>query len=163
MPSVRVAVVDVGANTVRLLVASEAGAEAEDRVHVGLGEEIEHTGSLSATGIQRAADAAASCVRRAHRLGCARIDVLVTSPGRQSRNGDQLVDALTAGTGVQARVLSAEEEGELAWRGAVAAAGDLPETVAVCDVGGGSAQIAVGRAEATAGLGSVRPTSVRCA
>jgi exopolyphosphatase/guanosine-5'-triphosphate,3'-diphosphate pyrophosphatase len=41
-------------------------------------------------------------------------------------------------------VLSAEEEGALAWRGAVAAARDVPASVAVCDVGGGSAQIAVG-------------------
>ena len=147
MASVWVAVVDVGANTVRMLVASRAGAEDEERVHVGLGEEIERNGRLSEKSIERAADAATARVRRARKLGCSRIEVLVTSPGRQSANGDELISALRRETGVPVRVLDAEEEGVLAWRGAVAAAGELPETVAVCDVGGGSAQIAVGRRE----------------
>jgi exopolyphosphatase/guanosine-5'-triphosphate,3'-diphosphate pyrophosphatase len=162
MPSVLVAVVDVGANTVRMLVASRAGAEDEERVHVGLGEEIERNGRLSAESIERAADAATARVRRARKLGCARIEVLVTSPGRQSSNGDDLISALRKETGVPVRVLDAEEEGALAWRGAVAAAEELPETVAVCDVGGGSAQIAVGRREGppawvrSADIGSLR-------
>ena len=42
------------------------------------------------------------------------------------------------------RVLSADEEGRLAYQGAVAAAASLPETVAVCDVGGGSTELVVG-------------------
>jgi exopolyphosphatase / guanosine-5'-triphosphate,3'-diphosphate pyrophosphatase len=145
MSAVRVAVVDVGANTVRLLVAGRAGAVREERVYVGLGEEIERAGRLSARKIDAAADAAGARVRRARKLGCAWIDVLVTSPGRQSSNGEELVEALREATDAPVRVLSAEEEGALAWRGAVAAAGDLPDTVAVCDVGGGSAQLAVGR------------------
>jgi exopolyphosphatase/guanosine-5'-triphosphate,3'-diphosphate pyrophosphatase len=144
MSAVRVAVVDVGANTVRLLVADEEGSVREDRVHVGLGEEVERGGSLSRKKIAYAAEAAGSHVRRARKLGCVLTEVLVTSPGRQSANADELVDALSDSTESPVRVLSAEEEGALAWRGAVASSGDLPETVAVCDVGGGSAQIAVG-------------------
>jgi exopolyphosphatase/guanosine-5'-triphosphate,3'-diphosphate pyrophosphatase len=144
MSAVRVAVVDVGANTVRLLVAGRTGAVREERVYVGLGDEIERTGRLTEKKIDSAADAAGARVRRARKLGCAWIEVLVTSPGRQSSNGEELVEALREATGAPVRVLSAEEEGALAWRGAVAAAVDLPETVAVCDVGGGSAQLAVG-------------------
>jgi exopolyphosphatase/guanosine-5'-triphosphate,3'-diphosphate pyrophosphatase len=144
MSDVRVAVVDVGANTVRLLVADELGPVREDRVHVGLGEEVERAGRLSEKKIARAAEAAGAHLRRARKLGSVLTEVLVTSPGRQSSNADELVEALTAATESCVRVLSAEEEGALAWRGAVASMGDLPETVAVCDVGGGSAQIAVG-------------------
>ena len=144
MSSVRVAVVDVGAYTVRLLVADEEGAVREERVHVGLGDEVERVGRLSPKKIARAAEVARAHVRRGRKLGCVLTDVLVTSPGRQSGNADELVDALSDATEAPVRVLSAEEEGALAWRGAVASAGDLPETVAVCDVGGGSSQIAVG-------------------
>jgi exopolyphosphatase/guanosine-5'-triphosphate,3'-diphosphate pyrophosphatase len=162
MSAVRVAVVDVGANTVRLLVAGRGGAVREERAYVGLGDEVERTGRLSEKKIAAAADAAAARVRRARKLGCSWIDVLVTSPGRQSENGDELVAALGEATGAPVRVLSAEEEGALAWRGAIAAAGALPETVAVCDVGGGSAQLAVGtRAGPPAWVRSVDVGSLR--
>jgi exopolyphosphatase/guanosine-5'-triphosphate,3'-diphosphate pyrophosphatase len=144
MSAVRVAVVDVGANTVRLLVADEEGSVREDRVHVGLGEEVERDGCLSRKKIVCAAEAAGSHVRRARKLGAVLTEVLVTSPGRQSTNAGDLVEALADATDSPVRVLSAEEEGALAWRGAVANSGELPETVAVCDVGGGSAQIAIG-------------------
>jgi exopolyphosphatase / guanosine-5'-triphosphate,3'-diphosphate pyrophosphatase len=146
---VRVGIVDVGANTLRLLVAAADGGRVEpvreDRVQLGLGEEIERTGSIGAEKLEETASTAREHVRKARKLGCAAINVLVTSPGRQARNGAELVARLAEATGVLTRVLSAEEESALAWRGALAAAEDLPETVAVCDVGGGSAQIAVGR------------------
>jgi exopolyphosphatase / guanosine-5'-triphosphate,3'-diphosphate pyrophosphatase len=145
---VRVGIVDVGANTVRLLVASaDEGSLVsirEDRVQLGLGEEIERGGRISEKKLSEAAEAAKAHVRRARKLGCTSIAILVTSPGRQAPNGQELVSRLAEATGVSTRVLSAEEEGLLAWRGAVTAATNLPETVAVCDVGGGSAQIAVG-------------------
>jgi exopolyphosphatase / guanosine-5'-triphosphate,3'-diphosphate pyrophosphatase len=148
---VRVGIVDVGANTVRLLVAAKDGdslvSVREERVQLGLGEQIERTGAISEEKLEEAALAAATRVRRARKLRCAAIEVLVTSPGRQAKNGDELVRRLANETGAATRVLTAEEEGELAWRGAVAAAAEVPSTVAVCDVGGGSAQIAVGTPE----------------
>jgi exopolyphosphatase/guanosine-5'-triphosphate,3'-diphosphate pyrophosphatase len=145
---VRVGIVDVGANTVRLLVASaDQGSLVsirEDRAQLGLGEEIERAGRIGEKKLSEAAETAKAHVRRARKLGCTSIAVLVTSPGRQAANGQELVSRLAEATGVSTRVLTAQEEGELAWRGAVTAATDLAETVAVCDVGGGSAQIAVG-------------------
>jgi exopolyphosphatase / guanosine-5'-triphosphate,3'-diphosphate pyrophosphatase len=145
---VRVGIVDVGANTLRLLVASPDDGRVvpvrEDRVQLSLGEEIERSGGVGEKKLEEAAATARMHVRRARKLGCTAVDVLVTSPGRQARNGDELVARLAQATGVPTRVLTATEEGELAWRGALAAAGKLPATVAVCDVGGGSAQITVG-------------------
>jgi exopolyphosphatase/guanosine-5'-triphosphate,3'-diphosphate pyrophosphatase len=145
---VRVGIVDVGANTVRLLVAARDGqqlvAVREERVQLGLGEEIERNGLISEEKLDDAAATAATCVRRARKLGSAAVDVLVTSPGRQAENGHELVSRLDAATNAPTRVLSAAEEAELAWRGAVNAADDVPPLVAVCDVGGGSAQVAVG-------------------
>jgi exopolyphosphatase/guanosine-5'-triphosphate,3'-diphosphate pyrophosphatase len=145
---VRVGIVDVGANTVRLLVAARDGERIvgvrEERVQLGLGEQIEQIGRISEEKLDETAATAAARVRKARKLGCAAVEVLVTSPGRQAENGRELVSRLLDATGAQTRVLSAEEEGELAWRGAVWSARDLPSPVAVCDVGGGSAQIAVG-------------------
>jgi exopolyphosphatase / guanosine-5'-triphosphate,3'-diphosphate pyrophosphatase len=148
MRSVRVGIVDVGANTVRLLVAVRGprGIDPvrEERVHVGLGEEIERTGAISHEKIRAAAEAAQKRVVTARKEGCELIEVLVTSPGRQSANGDDLTQALSESTRVPVRLLSAQDEGALAWHGAIDAAGDLPETVAVCDIGGGSTQVVVG-------------------
>jgi exopolyphosphatase / guanosine-5'-triphosphate,3'-diphosphate pyrophosphatase len=149
IPDVRVAVVDVGANTLRLLVADCAGDGGlvpvrEERVQLGLGEEIERDGVLSRQKLRSVRETAERLLRRARKLGADQVEVLVTSPGRQSGNAQDLIAALhDAGAG-DVRVLSAEEEARLAWVGAVEAASGLPEVVAVCDVGGGSTQIVVG-------------------
>jgi len=169
MRPVRVAIVDVGANTLRLLVSGPGrfGIEAihEEREQLGLGEEVARLGYVSAEKCAEAVHIARAQTRKARRLGCERVEILVTSPGRQSANGDELADALARGTGVAARILSAEEEGALAWEGAVAALADLPQSVAVCDVGGGSAQVVVGTLRSgpawvrSVDLGSLRLTT----
>jgi exopolyphosphatase / guanosine-5'-triphosphate,3'-diphosphate pyrophosphatase len=169
MGSVRVAIVDVGANTLRLLVAVPDGfgvrALHEERAQLGLGEEVERYGYITARKCAEAVHVARAQTRRARRLGCERIEILVTSPGRQSANSDEFADALARGTGVPVRILSREEEGGLAWDGAVAALDDPPESIAVCDVGGGSAQVVVGTLVAgpawvrSVDLGSLRLTA----
>lgn len=141
-------IIDVGANTVRLLVAAPNGRGVEkvdeDRRQLCLGEDVERHGYLTADKVALVAEAAREQVRRARRFGCERIEIAVTSPGRQSANGDEFVHALARAAGVPARVLSEEEEAALAWEGAVSALETVPETVAVCDVGGGSTQLVVG-------------------
>jgi exopolyphosphatase / guanosine-5'-triphosphate,3'-diphosphate pyrophosphatase len=150
MCAVRVGIVDVGANTLRLLVATRDDRGhvepiREDRRQLGLGEELERSGGvIREEKLEAAAAVARAHARRARKLGAGRVAVLVTSPGRQAANARELVAALRDATRCDVRVLSAEEEGGLAWVGAVAAAQDLPATVGVCDVGGGSAQLAVG-------------------
>jgi exopolyphosphatase/guanosine-5'-triphosphate,3'-diphosphate pyrophosphatase len=113
-------------------------------VQLGLGEEIELTGRVSQGKLRAVTRTAKAQLRRARKLGCDRVEVLVTSPGRQSANAADLLAALDAAGPAAIRVLSAEEEARLGWIGAVAGASDLPETIAVCDVGGGSTQIVVG-------------------
>lgn len=144
----KVGIVDVGSNTVRLLVASREGAALvpvrEEREHLFLGEEVERHGRLSASRIADAARCAGEYARLARGLGAVSVDVLVTAPGRQSANGRELVRALTAASAASVRVLSADEEGRLAFAGAVAAASPLSQSVAVCDVGGGSTEVVVG-------------------
>jgi exopolyphosphatase / guanosine-5'-triphosphate,3'-diphosphate pyrophosphatase len=144
----RVGIVDVGANTLRLLVATQEEGRIvplrEQRAQLGLGEEVERLGEISDEKLEEAEAIARAHVRRARKLGCDRIDVLVTSPGRQAANGEELVERLTESTGASTRVLRPEEEGELAWYGVVAALGAPAGPIAVCDVGGGSTEVVIG-------------------
>jgi exopolyphosphatase / guanosine-5'-triphosphate,3'-diphosphate pyrophosphatase len=144
-----VAVIDIGSNTVRLLVASAGKGDVpvpvcEHRRQVGLGDEIERRGDIGKSKVAETARWAAEYADQARRLRCERIDLVVTAPGRQSRNARELLARLASSSGVAPRVLSAEDEGRLAYAGAVAAARKLPNLVAVVDVGGGSTEIAFG-------------------
>jgi exopolyphosphatase/pppGpp-phosphohydrolase len=146
---VKVGIIDVGSNTVRLL-AAESGrsgsvtALREERRQVGLGDVIERRGRIPDAKLSETADCARSYAKLARRIGCDRLEVVVTAPGRQSSNAAALLAALGAAVGVTPRVLSAESEGRLAYLGAISAS-DLPLSLtAVCDVGGGSTEIAFG-------------------
>jgi exopolyphosphatase/guanosine-5'-triphosphate,3'-diphosphate pyrophosphatase len=167
---VPVAVLDVGSNTTRLLVAGvEHGVVVpidKEKVRLSLGEEIELYGRVSDVHVAAAAKAVRKLAKRARDHSVESLDVFLTAPGRQSANAGDLVAALTRAAGTPVRVLSTDEEGRLAYGGAVATASiDLPETIAVCDVGGASTEIAVGSPRSaptwveSVELGSVRLTT----
>jgi exopolyphosphatase / guanosine-5'-triphosphate,3'-diphosphate pyrophosphatase len=146
-----VAVVDVGSNTIRLLVAARArsggiAVVGRGKRMVGLGADVERDGVVSAAKLAEAAESLSGFADIARAAGAVRIDVVVASPGRQARNAAQLVHTLSRAAGVPARVLSREDEARLAFEGAVASA-EPAGAVAVCDIGGGSTQIAVGTVE----------------
>ena len=145
----RIGVVDVGSNTIRLLLAEIDGGGliplAKERVRLALGAEIERTGVVSDVSIAAAAKAVRKLCGLARRGGAEALDVFLTAPGRQSANADDLLEAITRAASHSVRVLSKEEEGRLAYAGAVATVDlPLPGTIAVCDVGGASTEIAVG-------------------
>ena len=163
---VPVGIIDVGANTVRLHVSRGGDQVLRERAMLRLGESIERNGAIPEEKLAETADCVAGFVRQARGRGVDRLEVLVTSPGRQAENGSELLARLAAASGVPVRLLSATEEGRLAFVGAVAAIrGPSRRLVAVCDVGGGSAQIAVGTAREGASwvrsidIGSMRLTS----
>lgn len=166
----RIGVIDVGSNTTRLLVARAApdGLDPLEtrKLRLSLGEEIERHGVVSDVHVAAAAKAVGEMARTARRERVDSLDVFLTAPGRQAANAPELVAALTRAASVQARVLTKEEEGTLAYRGAVLTAGiALPERIAVCDIGGASTEIAVGSPGSdpdwieSVDLGSVRLTA----
>jgi exopolyphosphatase/guanosine-5'-triphosphate,3'-diphosphate pyrophosphatase len=170
MREMRFGVIDVGSNTTRLLVANAAsdGFVPVDtqKVRLSLGEEIERHGAVSAVHVAAAAKAVRGMAATARRKRVASLDVFLTAPGRQATNSAELVAALSRAARVQARVLTKEEEGTLAYRGAILTAGlALPSRVAVCDIGGASTEIAVGDPDRdpdwieSVDLGSVRLTT----
>jgi exopolyphosphatase/guanosine-5'-triphosphate,3'-diphosphate pyrophosphatase len=144
----RIGIIDIGSNTARLLVAAVDGAGVErideQRAHLGLGAEIERTGGLPADKLAETATLAAEYAARAAAHDVEVLDVIVTAPGRQSENGDELVHSLRAATGAAVRVLSCDEEGRYAYDGAAAMLDRHPKSLAVCDIGGGSTEVVVG-------------------
>jgi exopolyphosphatase / guanosine-5'-triphosphate,3'-diphosphate pyrophosphatase len=166
----RAAILDVGSNTVRLLVAAQSARGLKtvcaEGVHLGLACDIERDGWISAEKLVEARILAAHFAELAREHRAARIEVVVTAPGRQSANADALVEALAAGAGARVRILSAEEEGSLAYAGAVGSLNSPTKSLAVCDVGGGSTQLLAGTLDGPAwmrpvDLGSLRLTA-RC-
>lgn len=165
-----VGVIDIGSNTCRLLVARIENGEIvpleKGRVRLALGEEIERTGGVSETSIGAAAKAARKLCATARRSGVETLDIFLTAPGRQSANADELVAALRRAAKHSVRVLTTDEEGRLAYAGAIATADvALRGDIAVCDVGGASTEIAIGTPSTSpewvesVDLGSVRLTA----
>lgn len=140
-----VGVIDVGSNTVRLLVARGRREIASRRAMLRLGAAVERFGRIPADELAEAASVIERFAREARSVGATTLEVLITSPGRQAANGDELLDRLAAAAGCPARVLSAIEEGRLAFAGALEVAAPPARCrAAVVDVGGGSAQVVVG-------------------
>jgi exopolyphosphatase / guanosine-5'-triphosphate,3'-diphosphate pyrophosphatase len=145
---VNVCVIDVGSHTVRTLLACRDSDRIrpvlQEKAVIGLGAEVERLGHLSDKKIDEAASLVGEFARIARKAGAAHVETLVTAPGRQSANGDVLVHALIEASGAPVRVLTPDEEGRLAFSGAVHGMELEGESVGVCDVGGGSTEIVVG-------------------
>jgi exopolyphosphatase/guanosine-5'-triphosphate,3'-diphosphate pyrophosphatase len=149
LPPVDVAVIDVGSNTARLLVASvsesgEVFQRRRERRYLRLGDDVHRLGLIGPKKLTEAGAVARRYARIARRAGVERLETIVTAPGRQAANGDELVRVLADETDAPVVVLSGEDEGRLAWEGAVARMADPPDVVAVADLGGGSCELAVG-------------------
>jgi exopolyphosphatase/guanosine-5'-triphosphate,3'-diphosphate pyrophosphatase len=134
-------------------------------VYLRLGDDAYRLGRIGAHKLDELEYVAERYAQRARLARVERLETIVTAPGRQSSNADELVDVLLDATRAPVTVLSAEDEARLAWEGAVVSVGNPPSTVAVVDLGGGSCEMAVGRAElsptwvASRDAGALRVTS----
>jgi exopolyphosphatase/guanosine-5'-triphosphate,3'-diphosphate pyrophosphatase len=163
----RVAVVDIGTNSTRLLVAEvEHGdlRELERQTTVTrLGEGLEATGRLSDVAIGRVSDALAAYREVIDRLRAERTVAVATSAMRDAENGPDFRDEIQRRFGLDARTISGDEEARLTFLGATAGRDVGAETL-VIDIGGGSTEYVVGRPGAdpsfhvSTRMGSVRHT-----
>jgi len=147
----RVAAIDLGTNTVRLIVAEvTAGASgwrvvlAEQRV-TRLGEGFRTTGALGNAAAARTAAAVLHYVARARSAGATRVAIAATSAVRDASNGRVFVGDLEQATGIAVRIISGEEEARLTLAGIVAGLGQLPGVVVAFDIGGGSTEYMLAR------------------
>jgi exopolyphosphatase / guanosine-5'-triphosphate,3'-diphosphate pyrophosphatase len=143
----KVAVVDVGSNSTRLLIAEVAGSsvteiERQSRV-TRLGRGVDLSGQLSAEAIEAACSAIADYVDLCREAEVETVDAIATSAVRDASNGSAFVAELRERFALSARVLDGEEEARLTYLGATAER--LPsEPTLVIDIGGGSTELVVG-------------------
>jgi exopolyphosphatase/guanosine-5'-triphosphate,3'-diphosphate pyrophosphatase len=168
----RVAAVDCGTNSIRLLVADvgpdDAVTDVDRRMEiVRLGQGIDRTGVIAPDAMERALAASAVYAERCRELGVEAVRFVATSASRDARNAGEFVDGVRAAFGgldVTPEVVDGDVEAELSFVGAT---GDLrragvPGPYLVVDLGGGSTELVRGTTHAEAGrsvdVGCVRMT-----
>ena len=141
----RLATIDLGTNTVRLLVA-EVGpggrwrvVEQDQRI-TRLGEGLAASGVLGAEPMARTRSAVAAYVARATGLGAGAVDIVATSAVREAANGPSFAGLVQEATGRPVRIVSGEDEARLTLRGVREGLGPLPGRVVLFDIGGGSTE-----------------------
>ncbi len=146
----RVAVIDIGTVTTRMLVADTDGATIDEVVRrtvvTHLGEGLHATGRLSDSGIDRVAVAVESFVAEAERLGAESLVAVATSAARDAENGRTLTDRIER-AGVRPRIIPGATEARLSFTGATYRIDD--DDVLVADLGGGSTELVFGCAHET--------------
>ncbi len=147
----RTAVVDVGTNSTRLLVADVDPGTGEVRdLHresqvTRLGEEVDTGGRLSEEAIGRVRATLANYRGTIDRYGCEANMAVLTSAVRDASNGGEFTEGVRADFGLEARVLSGDEEAQLTFLGAMSDRdGESDEPTVVIDIGGGSTEFIVG-------------------
>lgn len=149
----RVATVDIGTNTVLLLVVERAADGSvkvlRERAQITrLGEGVDRTRQLAPAAVERTRACLAEYARETRELGVDRVAVVGTSAMRDAPGGAALTAFVRTAFGVDARVLSGEDEARLTFRGALRGLPVAPgESAAVFDIGGGSTEVIVGRLE----------------
>jgi exopolyphosphatase / guanosine-5'-triphosphate,3'-diphosphate pyrophosphatase len=143
-----IAVLDLGTNSTRLLVAEVVDGrvrELERRSTVTrLGDGVDAEGRLSDEAMDRVYQALEDYRRAYEGLGARRVVAIATSAVRDARNGEDFREELKSRFGVEARVLPGDEEARLTFLGATA--GRPGQDLAlVVDIGGGSTELVVGR------------------
>ena len=145
----RYSVVDVGSNTIHLLVGEvEGGAVLPvtgEKVSARLGAGVEETGRLDEGRLTLATEAITLFASIAAMNGAPSPEILATSAVRDAENGDELVSRVREATGIEMRLISGEKEAALGFKGALSAM-HHEGRVLVVDLGGGSAQLILGEA-----------------
>ncbi|MGA8744399.1 MAG: Ppx/GppA phosphatase family protein [Solirubrobacterales bacterium] len=146
----RVAVIDIGTNSARLLIADiqdERVEEVERRSTVTrLGGGVDLTGQLSADAVEAACDAIAEYMTIVRETGVDAIEAIATSAVRDAANGSAFVAELRERFALSARVLDGDEEARLTYIGATSESPPSEPTLVV-DIGGGSTELIVGSGE----------------
>ncbi|MCY0927216.1 Ppx/GppA phosphatase family protein [Streptomyces sp. H27-H1] len=167
----RVAAVDCGTNSIRLLVADCDPSTGElielDRrmIVVRLGQGVDKTGRLAPEALERTFAACREYAAVIKELGAERVRFVATSASRDAENRDEFVRGVLDILGVEPEVITGDQEAEFSFTGAtgeLTGRTDLERPFLVVDIGGGSTEFVVGaehvRAARSVDVGCVRMT-----
>ncbi|GGX99209.1 Ppx/GppA phosphatase family protein [Streptomyces anandii] len=167
----RVAAVDCGTNSIRLLVA-DANPETGELVDldrrmtiVRLGQDVDRTGRLAPEALARTFAACREYAEVIKEHGAERLRFMATSASRDAENRDEFVRGVVEILGVEPEVITGDQEAEFSFMGAtreLTGRDDLTRPFLVVDIGGGSTEFVVGddhvRAARSVDVGCVRMT-----
>lgn len=148
----RVAAIDCGTNSIRLLIADvmrQDDAHVLRDIHremriVRLGQAVDATGRLAEEALERTRVALAEYAAMAARKGVERVRMVATSATRDAENREDFFSMVRETLGVDAEVITGDEEARLSFIGAVSDLSPSDGPFVVTDVGGGSTEIVVG-------------------
>lgn len=169
----RVAVIDQGTNSIRLLVAEPRAGDddhdasmgaflelARDMVITRLGQGVDRTGQLAPEALERTIDVLGVYARRARALGAQRWRMAATSAVRDASNRESLAASVRSLLGVELEVISGETEAGLSFLGATRGL-ERPAPLLVIDIGGGSTEFVIGDERGPMAAHSTQMGSVR--
>jgi exopolyphosphatase/guanosine-5'-triphosphate,3'-diphosphate pyrophosphatase len=165
----RVAAIDCGTNSIRLLIADMSRTrgtlvDVERRMEiVRLGQGVDETGEIAPEAMERTLTAARKYAELCHRHEVHAIRFVATSATRDARNRKLFVDGIRDALGVEPEVIPGSEEAELSFTGATAGLpGDHATPFLVVDLGGGSTEFVLGtdrvESSVSVNIGCVRMT-----
>lgn len=156
----RVAAIDIGTVTTRLLVADTDGRDLREVMRrttvTHLGEGLHATGELSGAGILRVASAVRGFLWDIGHSGAHRVVAVATSAARDASNGDEFLEAVAA-VGIRPRIIPGSVEARLSFDGATA--GVTGDGILIADLGGGSTELVLGSVSDGDGVRCVRIAS----
>lgn len=165
MKTARRAVIDVGTNSVKLLVAEvgDGGVQpvVEDSEQTRLGAGFYESNRLQPQAIAETAQAVATFAARARELQAASTRVIATSAARDAVNPADLISAVQAASGLMVEIISGEQEAAWAFRGVTTDPELSRQPLLLLDVGGGSTEFILGRGEHQSFCQSFRLGTVR--
>ena len=148
MESTRRAVIDVGTNSVKLLVADVAGREVipvvEESKQTRLGKDFYETHVLQPAAIARTAVSVALLAEHAREKKAAVIRVVATSAARDAKNPGALTAAILDAAGLTTEIISGEQEAEWSFRGVTSDPRFADASLLILDAGGGSTEFILG-------------------
>jgi exopolyphosphatase/guanosine-5'-triphosphate,3'-diphosphate pyrophosphatase len=149
----RIAAIDCGTNSVKILIGEFPDVLVRESRMVRLGQSVDTTGVLSEEALARTFAAIDEYAELVRRYGVTRIRFCATSATRDARNSQVFTDGVRERLGVTPEVLTGEQEAALVYEGTV---GHLRDDVAapllVVDIGGGSTELVLGAEHAESGI-----------
>jgi len=151
MPHTRRAVIDIGTNSVKLLVADVHGHEvrpvSEESKQTRLGQGFYETLRLQPEPIAKTARAAKVFAEKAHHLNAVSVRIIATSAARDAVNPQELISAVESATGLKVEIISGEQEAEWVFHGVTTDPKLATQPLLLLDVGGGSTEFILGQGE----------------
>jgi len=151
MSPVRRAVIDIGTNSVKLLVADVSGQSVvpifEESEQTRLGKGFYETRQLQSEAIAHTALAVARFAGIARTQGTASLRVIATSAARDAINQQELLEAIKGASGLEVEIISGQQEAEWVYQGVRSDATLAGQRLLILDVGGGSSEFIIGQHE----------------